>query len=115
MIINAYSFFFFFKSCQRDHFLWYVRSCACACVLCQAPNVATHDDCGALEKHSLNQQRDKTHLNPAEFLCQGPVNGPVLKVQTAHKHTVRRTVATIVSAFHLPRFVASVFTSEKRY
>lgn len=106
-------FFCFFKSCQRDHFLGYVRSYARA--LCQAPSVATHDDCGALEKHSLNQQQDKTHLNPAEFLCQGPVNGPVLKVQTAHKRTVRRTVATIVSAFHLPRFVASVFTSEKRY
>lgn len=68
------------------------------CTLCQGPNVATHDDRGASKYHSLNQQRDKTHLNPTEFPCEEPVNSPVLRALTAHKPTAQHTVAAIVRA-----------------
>lgn len=61
---------------------------------CQMPNAATHDDCGASAQHNLNQQQDKTHLNPTEFLCKEPVNGPVLKIPAAL--TVWHTVEAIV-------------------
>lgn len=54
--------------------------------------LTTHDDCGASAKHNLNQQQDKTHLDPTEFLCEEPLSGPVLKTQAA------ATVATIVSS-----------------
>lgn len=90
----------------------YVSIYVCVCAV---PSVATHDGCGASELHSLNQQQDKTHLNPTEFLRTGPVNGPVLKIQTAHKRTVQHTVATIVSASHLSCFVSPVFNSEDCY
>lgn len=43
---------------------------ACLYMLCQMPSVATQDDCGASAQHNLNQQQDKTHLNPTEFLCK---------------------------------------------
>lgn len=49
--------------------------------------MATHDDCGASAKHNLNQQQDKTHLDPTEFLSKEPVNGPILKIQAAHSLT----------------------------